>query len=67
MCALLQKTLFYIQKKSSNYASRKCIMYIIFIQFIRGKNGKVQKKDDKNKKKFNTLRISRAFVRPTIS
>ena len=40
-------------------------MYITYIQFIRGKNGKYKKEDDKNK--FNTLEVSRAFVRPTIS
>ena len=65
MCALLQKTLFYIQKKYSNYASRKCIISYTYIQFIRGKTVSTKKEDDKNK--FNTLRISRAFVRPTIS
>ena len=52
-------------KKSSNYVQGN-VWYILYIQFIRGKKTECTKKED-DKNKFNTLRISRAFVRPTIS
>ena len=42
------------------------VIHIIYIQFIRGKKMVSTKKED-DKNKFNTLGISRAFVRPTIS
>ena len=66
MCALLQKTFTSKKNLAITLQGNVLCTYITYNQFIRGKNGEYKKKED-DKNKLNTLEVSRAFVRPTIS